>query len=342
MQRSAHGGDGLTPLELIHRLAALVPPTTPRLARLKCLSITSVAVLHECNPPHRRMIHGLLLRKLMQMPADNWLAADYARHSTLQEAMAAEVMGLFQLRGDERVLDVGCGDGRLSARIADRLPTGQVLGIDASADMIAFAAAHFDGAGKEPRRNLRFEVADARALHYPAEFDLVISFNALHWVPDQGAALRGIAASLRPMGRAMLRLVIKGTVTSLEEVAEATRRSPRWAPHFAGFTDPYLRLEATQYAALARREGLRVQSQHTDLKAWDFRTHDAFFGFCRAGFGAWTHCLPDAECDVFVDDVISAYRIALAAAPDAANVFRFYQMDIALAHPAERWAPLMA
>ncbi len=266
------------------------------------------------------------------MPAaDNWLAADYARHSSLQEAMAADVLALLDLCGNEKVLDVGCGDGRLSARIADRVPAGEVVGVDASADMIAFAAAHFGHEGTESHPNLRFDVNDARALHFPAEFDLVLSFNALHWVPEQDAALRGIAGALRAAGRATLRLVVKGTLCSLEEVAEVTRTSSRWAPHFIGFVDPYLRLDAAQYAALAEGQGLNVLSQHTRVMSWDFRTRAAFFGFCRAGFGAWTHRLPEDSRDDFIEDVMRAYQVALGATPAEAGLFRFYQMDITLA-----------
>ena len=265
------------------------------------------------------------------MAADKWQAADYSRHSSLQEAMADEVLAMLDLEGHEHVLDVGCGDGRLTARIADRVPSGMVVGVDASPDMIAFAAAHFGHAGTEPRANLRFEVADARSLDYANQFDLAVSFNALHWVPEQGAALRGIAASLKSDGRALLRLVVKGSVRSLEEVAEATRRSPRWVSHFDGFVDPYLRLDDRKYAALAQQQGLRVLHQHTHLKTWDFKTHDAFFGFCRAGFGAWTNRLEKSDRDTFVEDVITAYRAAGGASAAEANVFRFYQMDIGVA-----------
>ena len=90
-----------------------------------------------------------------------WDAAEYSRRSGLQEAMAQEVLGLLDLKGSERVLDVGCGDGKITAEVATRVPRGEVLGVDASKDLITFASSHF---GPAVRPNLRFEVADARRL----------------------------------------------------------------------------------------------------------------------------------------------------------------------------------
>ena len=66
-----------------------------------------------------------------------WDACGYARISALQQAMATEVLALLKLNGSERVLDVGCGNGKVTAEIASRVPAGTVLGIDSSADMIA-------------------------------------------------------------------------------------------------------------------------------------------------------------------------------------------------------------
>jgi trans-aconitate 2-methyltransferase len=86
---------------------------------------------------------------------------------------------------------VGCGDGKISAEIADRLPRGSVLGVDPSTDMIAFAQEHFR------RQNLDFAAGDATRLAYREEFDLAVSFNALHWVMDQAAALSCIRGALR-------------------------------------------------------------------------------------------------------------------------------------------------
>ena len=265
---------------------------------------------------------------------DDWNAAQYTQHSSLQEAMAAEVLALLDLQGGERVLDVGCGDGRITARIADRVASGTVVGVDASPDMIAHAAREYGPGAAHARANLRFEVADARALPFDAAFDLLVSFNALHWVHEQGAALRAIAAALVPAGRAQLRMVTRGTASSLEEVAEATRKEPRWAAHFAAFEDPYLRLTADEYAALAAETGLEVLAVRTQAKAWNFHTDAAFFGFCSAGFGAWTQRLPEAQHRAFIESVIRAYRAATNAGPGDANTFRFYQTDFSLAKPA--------
>src|SRR5438876_5252307 len=106
-----------------------------------------------------------------------WNATEYYNRSSLQEAMAQEVIALLDLRGSERILDVGCGDGKITAEIASRSPRGSVVGVDPSRDMIRFAQSHF---GPATRPSLRFEVADARCLPFQHEFDVRAPFNALH------------------------------------------------------------------------------------------------------------------------------------------------------------------
>src|SRR6267154_793907 len=130
-----------------------------------------------------------------------WDAAEYSRRSSLQEAMAQEVLALLDLKGSERILDVGCGDGKITAQIASRASKGSVVGV-----------------GPATLPNLRFEVADARRLPFKNEFDLMVSFNALHWVPEQQTALSSIRSTLISGGKAQLRLVSKDAGKSVENV----------------------------------------------------------------------------------------------------------------------------
>ncbi len=94
-------------------------------------------------------------------------------------------------------------------------------------------------------------MADARRLPYRGEFDLVVSFNALHWVPEQDEALRSTRAALKPTGRAMLRFVPEGGRRSLEDVIEDACRSGRWAGYFRDHTRPFVHFAPEQYRALA-------------------------------------------------------------------------------------------
>lgn len=256
-----------------------------------------------------------------------WHASDYNRQSSLQQAMAEEQLARLTLEGGERILDVGCGDGRITAEIAARLPRGSALGVDPSQEMIAFASSHF---GAPAHANLRFEVGDARRLPYRSEFDLVVSFNALHWVPEQDAALASIRAALKPGGRALLRMVPSGRRESLEDVIEEVRQRPRWAGSFAGYRRPYLHPSPEEYRTLAERAGFRVARVHVDDKAWDFRTRDGFVAFARATFVEWTQRLPEAEWDAFIADVLDRYRAVAADGAQDANTFKFYQMQVEL------------
>ena len=238
--------------------------------------------------------------------------------------MAEEVLALLELTGSEQILDVGCGEGKITAEVSARVPSGSVVGVDPSHDMIQFAHDHFSGG------NLRFEVADARRLSFRNEFDLVVSFNALHWIPDQDAALRSIHLALVTGGRTQFRLVTAGARQSLESVVEETRTAPKWQTYFKNFHDPYLRLTADEYVAVAERNGFRVQRVHTHDRSWDFGSRPAFANFSSVGLVAWTRYLPPVERPTFVDDVLNRYRAVAASGPGEENTFKFYQTDIAM------------
>lgn len=257
-----------------------------------------------------------------------WNANEYARQSSLQQAMASEVLARLDLQGTERVLDIGCGNGKITAEIAARVPRGSVLGVDPSRDMIAFASSHF---GSASRPNLRFAEADVRRLSFHDEFDLVVSFNALHWVPEQDAALRSIRSALKSEGRAVLRLVPAGQRKSLEDVIEDVRQLPKWSDYFQGFHKPYVHLTPEQYAALAERNGFRVLDLHTEEKGWDFKTREAFLAFCQVTLVEWTRLLPEGERSTFILDVLDRYRPVAADRPGEENTFKFYQMNVLLA-----------
>lgn len=247
-----------------------------------------------------------------------WNASEYARISMLQAVMAEEVLSLLSLNGNEHILDVGCGNGKTTAEIAARVPNGKVIGVDASAQMIEFATAYCKA---NAHRNLEFAVADVRHLTFAHEFDLVVSFNALHWIPDQAQPLQSIRSALKQNGRAQLRLVPKGERKSLEDIIEETRLSPRWSGYFGHFHDPYLHLTPEQYTALAEQCGFRVLRLSTAAKAWDFESRAAFTAFGSVTFIEWTQHLPEPMRLDFVEDVLDRYQLIACDSPGEENFF---------------------
>ena len=257
-----------------------------------------------------------------------WDAKAYFRQSTLQQTLARQHLARVNLGGNEHVLDVGCGDGKVTAEIAQRVPHGSVVGVDPSRDMISFASSHFESADYP---NLRFQVADARRLPFHAEFDLVVSFNALHWVPEQQAALRSIRAALRASGRAILEFVPEGNRKCLEDVTDDVRKEPRWAGYFPNFTKPYIHYLPETYKALAEQCGFRVTETKVEDHAWDFRTREAFLAFGMATFVEWSRHIPENERPAFVTEVLDRYQAIAADNAAEANTFKFYQMVVELA-----------
>ena len=255
-----------------------------------------------------------------------WNAREYHERSALQKWLAEKSLAGLHLAGSEHVLDVGCGDGTITGEIAEQVPHGSVIGIDPSTAMIDFARRHFVA----DHDNLRFEVGDAARLGHRDAFDLIVSFNALHWVPDQEAALRCIHDALRPGGRAVLQFVSEGTRKSLEDVIEDTRQDGRWSRHFADFRRPYVHLPPEQYRSLAESCGLRVERLDVALEAWDFGSRAAFAKFGDVTFVEWTRKVPAAERPAFITDVLDRYqRLGDGSTADAA-VFHFYQLHVVL------------
>ena len=279
----------------------------------------------------------------------DWDGAGYERISGLQRRLARDALDGLEFRPDERVLDVGCGDGYLTRVIASRLPGGSVVGVDASPRMIEVARSRPDPSGAD----VRFLVADARDLPFTDEFDTVVSFNALHWVADRSAepggppviaagprvddpatqepdrsaraqvvALTAIARSLRPDGRVVVQQVCAGPRRSLEQTAMRACAEPRWAAAFTGFAAPFVHVDPAGYPTLAARAGLRVTSRRVADLSWDFGSRASFTDWCTIGFADWTARLPPAQVAGWVDDVVDAYQAEVGEP----GLFRFLQM----------------
>src|SRR4051812_25106255 len=160
------------------------------------------------------------------MTSTSWDASTYDRVSDVQQAWAQSVLARLPLRGDETVLDAGCGSGAVTRRLLDRLPRGHVIAVDASEEMVAHARAALG------ERATVF-AADLATLRLDAPVGAVFSNAVFHWVLDHDALFRSLFAALRPGGRLVAQCGGAGNLQAFHAMARTVGAEPPFAEHLA-------------------------------------------------------------------------------------------------------------
>jgi trans-aconitate methyltransferase len=234
-----------------------------------------------------------------------WNAADYAANSAVQQSWAREILARLKLRGDERVLDIGCGDGKVTAEIARALPQGFVLGVDASPEMVAFAQTTFPSK-KHPQ--LRFQVCDARRLNaLDSRFDLLFSNAALHWVDDHEAILLGAAAVLKSGGRLVISCGGKGNAHDVFLALRPEMRLKRWRKFFRQMPMPYFFYSPSDYEKWLPKSGFKMQALQLTPKDATYAGADGFATWLRTTWLPFVQRVPEAMREEFIEAVTQRY-----------------------------------
>jgi len=228
-------------------------------------------------------------------------------------------------RGDEHVLDVGCGDGGLTVELARRVSNGQVLGIDSSAAMIAHAC---EAHPETDHPNLRFRQMDARSIDLPAMFDLVFSNAALHWVPDHRAFLQGAARALRAGGRLIVSCGGKGNANDVFKALRSEIRLPAWRTFFRNLRKPYFFYSDADYQVWLPEAGFHPVEVRLAAREAVHESRAAFESWLRTTWMPYTHRVPEARRGGFIDAVVERYlRIH---PPDSAGAVRVRMVRLEL------------
>jgi trans-aconitate 2-methyltransferase len=173
------------------------------------------------------------------MPAvRNWDGRSYDRISGPMESMGRAVLGRLQLRGDETVLDVGCGSGRITEALLERLPRGRVIALDMSESMIEAARRRLTARGPEDGR-LELRRADVLELELSAPVDAVLSTATFHWIADHERLFARLRALLRQGGQLAAQCGGEGNIDVLRGRARAVQAREPYAAHFCGWRPPW-------------------------------------------------------------------------------------------------------
>jgi trans-aconitate 2-methyltransferase len=190
-----------------------------------------------------------------RMQTRDWDAATYERLSAPLTAMGTDVLDRLPLRGDETVLDAGCGTGNVTRALLERLPRGRVIAVDAAPSMVEQARAALPAA-VDVRR------ADLLELDLGERVDAILSTATFHWITDHARLFERLHAALVPGGRLVAQCGGHGNVAEVKQAGVSAAADPRFAPHFDGWSTDW------RFATPAQTEqGLRAAG-FSDVWCW--------------------------------------------------------------------------
>jgi trans-aconitate 2-methyltransferase len=257
-----------------------------------------------------------------------WDAGTYHRVSTPQQAWGQRVLDRLVLRGGERVLDAGCGTGRVTLALLARAEAadGRVAALDRSVEMTRVA-----------RRTLPASVpvvaADLLALPFRRAFEIVFSTATFHWVLDPAALYTSVARALRPGGRLHAQCGGAGNLARFHARVHALAATPRFATRFANWSDPWLFLSPEDAERHLRAAGFTTVRAWLEPEPTPFASRDDYRVFIeRVVLGAWMERFADApqEAAAFLDTLCDA-----AAADQPPFHLDYVRLNLEAALPRE-------
>jgi trans-aconitate 2-methyltransferase len=184
-----------------------------------------------------------------------WDADTYDAVSDPQFEWGTEVLERLELRGDEVVLDAGCGSGRVSAELLRRIPDGKLIAVDGSEAMIAKAEERL-GEG------VTYLVADLSKLEIGQPVDLIFSTATFHWIVDHDRLFKRLHAALRPGGRLVAQCGGVGNVAEYAKAIAEAMAKPEFAKHFEGLSAMW------NFAAPDATEGRLRKAGFGEVRCW--------------------------------------------------------------------------
>ncbi|MGN6276127.1 MAG: class I SAM-dependent methyltransferase [Solirubrobacterales bacterium] len=246
-------------------------------------------------------------------PAE-WDAEAYHRLAKPQEEWARQVLERLPLQGDERVLDAGCGSGRVTRMLLERLPRGRVIGVDGSQAMIDEARANLEQWGE--RVDLR--VGDLLDLQLDEPVDAVFSNATFHWIPDHPTLFGRLRAAMKPGTPLVAQCGGEGNVAEFAAAIEEVCALPEFEATFESWPTPYnfagpavteKRLQAAGF------DGIRCWLEERLVEPEQPREFGA-----AAGLAPHLERLPEEQHEIFIDAVMERL--------DRPVVFRYVRLNI--------------
>jgi len=252
-----------------------------------------------------------------------WNANKYHQNSSIQFEASKKVLKNISLRGDESILDVGCGDGKITVAISSYIPNGEILGIDSSSKMIEFANGKFS---PTQHPNVSFLLQDGASLSFENKFDIVFSSFTLQWISDFASFMKKANLALRDQGKIVFTIPL-GISSPLEQATEEFRKSPVWDKYFLDFKEPQRFSSSTEYEEMILSAGFEITSLEVVPVKKIFDSRDSFESYVIQWYSYINYIDADLR-EQFFNEIVNRYLEIEPCSSTGKITFEFPRIDI--------------
>ena len=225
----------------------------------------------------------------------------YDKSSWVEKSWIYEAISYYPFEGNEKILDIGCGDGEISSLLSQKAIHGEVYGIDIASSMIDYANRTWT------QKNLRFELQDIEVIECEEKFDLITAFFTFQWIKNKKKMLENCARLLSPRGHIWMVTPLK-IPTELDAAARFVCQNPKWSSFFTNFQLPTNYLSEQEMHELLCKQGMSPIYIKTRKKEMIFGSRQDLHKALRISF-PYLRCLSEDMHDAFLADLLDRYLI---------------------------------
>ncbi len=227
--------------------------------------------------------------------SSQWNPKEYAQFSQGQKQWAQELISKLHIKGDEDILDIGCGDGKIT-NLLSSLTNGKVVGVDKSESMIKYA--------KKEYPHITFYCMDATQLQFESKFDIIFSNAVFHWIHNHHTLLTRIKTHLKSGGKALFQFGGYNNAAIVVEAMEYVKNLEPFKQYYQNFTFPYFFPTKDEYEKILLECNITNFKVKLIPKIMKHDSKDEFIGWIRTTWFPYIQQIPKELQKQFIDKIV--------------------------------------
>ncbi len=232
-----------------------------------------------------------------------WDAKKYEEGSFIHRYYVHKILQGYQFNNHSVILDIGCGDGGITAQIAENFPHSQIIGMDRSENMVTYALQKYSCV-----QNLKFKVQNALEINEQNTFNYIVSFFCLHWILDQAEMLKRVNQALQAKGKILFILPSKDESDDVTTVVFETVRKPQWQAYTKDYQSNVQFYSDEEYRELLKMADFKIDLIETICDPVLLPNIDVFRKFIEP-LPIFYQCYPVEIIPQLIEDVINNFKV---------------------------------